>query len=129
MSYSLENLKKKEGFVCFGPVSKDEIEQAEKQLGLVFAKEYRDYLGEMGVFSIMGHEFTGICKSKRLNVIDVTATEKRNNPLVPNHLYAVEQTNMDGIVIWQDASGAVYQTSPGTEPIKICDSLQEYIEM
>jgi hypothetical protein len=44
------------------------------------------------------------------------------------NLYVVEQANIDGIVIWQSETGEVFQTMPNALPIKISDSLLEYLE-
>lgn len=127
MSGFIEKLKGQPNFSRLGNVSKDKIVMAEQQLGLNFSQEFFDYIAECGIASITGHEFTGICTSERLNVVDVTRIEKHNNSQVPNDFYVVEQTNIDGIVIWQNDSGAVFQTKPGLLPIMICDSLEEYI--
>lgn len=108
--------------------SNEQIQTTEESLGLEFAKEYKEYLAEYGVASIYGHEFTGICGSERLNVVTVTQEEWGNNYRIPKELYVVEQTEVDGIVIWQSRSGLVYQSRPNMKPVKICDSLHEYIE-
>ena len=41
--------------------------------------------------------------------------------------YVVEEANIDGIVIWQDSDGTVYQTMPNSECKAIANSLMEYI--
>ena len=46
-----------------------------------------------------------------------------------NDWYVVEQTNIDGIIIWQASNGTVYQTAPNAKPKKLCESLAEYIKM
>jgi hypothetical protein len=109
--------------------SREQIEQAEEALKLGFADEYRDYLAKFGVVSFGGHEFTGICTSSRLNVVDVTISERINNPTVPMDFYVVEQANIDGIVVWQSSTGEIYQTMPNMQPIKLCNSLCEYIDL
>ena len=43
--------------------------------------------------------------------------------------YVLEQANIDGIVLWQDKEGNVYQTMPSSVPKKICGSLAEYIAL
>lgn len=75
-----------------------------------------------------GNELTGVCGSKQLNVVPVTL-EERSNTTVPLDWYVLEQANIDGIVLWQDKSGAVYQTAPHIKPRKLCGSLAEYIEL
>ena len=107
--------------------SEIEIENTEKILSLIFAKDFRTYLLEIGIACFDGHELTGICTSSRLNVVDVTINERTNNPDVPSDWYVIEQTNIDGIVIWQNSKGEVYQTQPCCDSIKIANSIVEYI--
>ena len=128
MSDFLSELRKKQYFACYGSVTNEEIKAAEEKLGTKFSPEYREYALACGFASITGHEFTGICPAKRMNVVDVTLSERMKQSQSTNNLYVVEQTNMDEVVIWQDANGTVYQTSPGKLPIKICDSLEEYLK-
>lgn len=75
------------------------IAQAEKMLNNRFADDYREYLLKIGLASFNGHELTGICSSKRLNVVDVTLSEKSITPSIPQDWYVLEETNIDGIVI------------------------------
>ncbi len=126
MSIIVETLKSKLLLNSPNIVSEEEIYNAEEILSLKFAKEYKDYLSEFAYAVFDGHELTGICKISRLNVVDVTL-EERNYNNVPNDWYVIEQANIDGIVIWQSKTGEIYQTAPNSEPIKLCDSLSEYI--
>lgn len=103
------------------------IKDAEKNLCVRFAKDYIEYLLTFGVASFEGHEFTGICKSKRLNVVDVTKDERKHS-LYADKMYVIEQTNIDGIIIWQDENGYIYQSSPNGNPICICNTLTDYIK-
>jgi len=128
MSNIITRLKESAGFVSLSGATYEQIERAENSLGLKFSDEYREYLTAFGVASAAGHEFTGICASSRLNVVDVTELERQQN-IVPNDWYVVEQANIDGIVIWQASTGEVYQTIPNGLPIKLCDSLSEYLDM
>ena len=79
-----------------------------------------------GVASFFGHELTGICTAARLNVVDVTIEERQYNQEAPQQLYVVEETNFDDVVVWQDATGAVYKTTPGEKAEKVAASLAEY---
>ncbi len=74
-----------------------------------------------------GIELTGIAKSEHRNVVSLTQKERELNPKVPNTMYVVENTCVDGIMIWQDTEGVVYQTTPNTQPVKVASSLYEYI--
>ncbi len=124
----LQALESQEDFMKFGKISRKLITESEKILELHFSLEYKKYVSAYSHVIYDGHELTGICSSKRLNVVDVTLKERKNNPFVPQDWYVVEQTNIDGIVIWQNAKGEIYQTAPNEEPLKICDSLAEYVE-
>ena len=109
--------------------SEEQIESAEMKLELKFSDEYRFYLLAFGVASANGHDFTGICNSPRLNVVDVTLEERKYNPDVPPDYYVVEQANIDGIILWQSQSGKIYQTYPNQPPVQLCNSLFELLEM
>lgn len=115
-------------FYSLGGVAADQIADIENALGLRFADDYREYLLAFGVASANGHEFTGICNSRRLNVVDVTNAERRFNPDVPGDWYVLEEANIDGIVIWQNGNGTVFMTQPGKKAIKLADSICAYLE-
>lgn len=107
--------------------SEIDIENAEKILSLIFAKDFHTYLLEIGLACFDGHELTGICAYPRLNVVDVTLNERAKNPDIPKEWYVIELANIDGIVIWQNQQGEVYQTQPNYECIKIAHSIAEYL--
>lgn len=123
----LNFIKNKSKFYSIGNISEENIKEAELILNIRFASDYRMIIKEYGAVTFSGHELTGICNSKRLNVVDVTKEERKYNK-VPEDWYVIEQANIDDIVIWQDTSGAVYQTMPNKKPIKLCNSLLEYID-
>ena len=122
----VEKLRQYDDFVESRGASLNEINDAERQLHVEFSDEYKEYLAECGVATANGYEFTGICQSKRLDVVCVTEKEWKNEREIPEGAYVVEQTHIDGIVIWQTKDGTVYQ-SQGNSFIRICDSLYEYI--
>ncbi len=122
-------LKEKPMYIGSKGATITEIIDAETKLSVSFSKEYKHYLSSVGFAIYEGHELTGICKAKRLNVVDVTLSERNITPDVPADWYVIEQLNIDGIVIWQSTTGAIYQTSPNTKPIKICDSLADFINL
>ncbi len=108
--------------------SKDIIENAEKVLGITFAKEYKEYLQLYGCVSCAGHELTGISEDSNLNVVNATLSNYRNNINVSDPFYVIEETHIDGIVIWQISTGEVFKSEYKDKPIKIYNSLTEYIE-
>ena len=126
MSQFVNKLKKFDDFIELGGVSQDEINRAENILGVKFAEEYIEYLLECGVASADGHEFTGICKSKRLNVVDVTKEELAKVEDFPEGAYVVEQAHIDGVVVWQTKEGAIYE-SQNKKVRWVSNSLGDYI--
>ena len=123
----LNLIKNKSKFYSIGNISEENIKEAELILNIRFPSDYRMIIKEYGAVTFSGHELTGICNSKRLNVVDVTKEERKYNK-VPEDWYVIEQANIDDIVIWQDTNGVVYQTMPNKKPIKLCNSLLEYID-
>ena len=112
---------------CVGQISEDLILAAEKQLQISFADEYRIYLSEFGAASGRRLELTGIISVEYCNVVFATKAAWELNPQVPHIMYVVENTYIDGVIIWQSTSGEIFRTTPKTEPIKIASSLAEYI--
>lgn len=123
----IEKIKRRQGFRAKKPMSNEAVCKAEKELELNFSTDFRECIKAFGSFSIEGHEIVGVCDSDRLNVVFVTKQEKsRNN--VSSNWYVIEQLHIDGIVIWQDENGVVYQSQPNKDPVKIANSLLEYLE-
>lgn len=109
------------------PATEIQINDARLQLGVEFADEYKEYLKAFGAIMADGIELTGIAKAEHRNVVTLTKKEHELNSKVPNTMYVIENTCVDGIIIWQDSTGSVYRTTPDTEPVKIASSLYEYI--
>lgn len=126
MAQFVNTLRKFEDFMQLGGVSNDEIKKAEERLGVRFAEEYKEYLRECGAATADGHEYTGICKAKRLDVVLVTEKERSAELEISDSAYVVEQTHMDGIVIWQTTDEAIYQSHENSFK-KINNSLAEYV--
>jgi hypothetical protein len=129
MTGFLKALQEKNGFVSMVAATEEQIQNAQSQLGVLFSKEYRAYVNTFGIAAYEGHELTGIGKSSRLNVVNATLEEKEKNPNIPSDWYVIEQLHIDDVSIWQSGTGEVYQLVPGSAPVKICNSLVEYIEL
>jgi hypothetical protein len=109
------------------PATAIQITDAELQLRVSFASEYKEYLASFGAIMADGIELSGIAKSELRNVVSLTKREWELNPKVPHTMYVVENTCVDGIIIWQDTNGAIYQSTPNVEPKQIAISLSDYI--
>lgn len=126
MSELVETMRCKPNFYAEKGASVIQIEQAEMTLGLKFAPDFRECLLEFGAVSIGGHELTGFSVDPNLDVVKVTQNN-REKTNVGKNLYVIEEAHIDGIVIWQDSDGTIYQTAPYTKTRKIANSLAEYI--
>ena len=127
MTFLLDELKRKKDLYGDNAASREVIEEAEKALGLRFADEYKVYLQEYGSVSCSGHELTGICDDSNYDVVKVTLRNRELNPNINLCLYVIEETHIDGIVIWQSVTGEVYQSEYKEPPVKVFESLAEYV--
>lgn len=59
----------------------------------------------------------------------MTKENKKNCIFVREDMYVLEDTNIDGIVIWQASDGEVFQSVNGSDFMKIANGLQEYIDI
>jgi len=122
-------MRKKDFFVCEHGVTPQEIENAQRALGLTFADDYREYVKECGTASYEGHELTGISNDLNLDVVTVTANNLKRNPNINMPLYVIEEAHIDGIVIWQAPDKTIYRTDWSTKPVMIAANLEEYIHL
>ena len=58
----------------------------------------------------------------------MTIKERENVACDMSGMYAIEQTHIDDIVIWQSESGEVYQTVRNSKPKKIAECIAEYLK-
>ncbi len=127
MSKIVDIINKLPELLPLKPATEIAIKDAEIQLRVSFNEEYKDYLMAFGAIMAEGIELTGIAKSAHRNVITQTKKEHELNPKVPNTMYVIENTGVDGIIIWQDTAGAIYQSASNVEPKMIADSLSAYL--
>lgn len=126
LSKLIEEIKSKPNFYAEKGASALQIEQAELSLGLNFAPDFKECLREFGAISVDGHELTGFSADKNLDVVEVTQNNRKKYN-VRNNLYVIEEAHIDGIIIWQDDEGNVYETIRGSKPQKIAKSLIEFV--
>ena len=109
------------------PATNAQITDAELQLRVSFADEYKQYLSAFGAIMADGVELSGIAKADHRNVVCLTKRERELNPNIPNNMYVIEDTHVDGIIIWQDTNGIIYKSEPNKSAIKVENSLSEYL--
>lgn len=128
MTDIIKVINSKDSVIHGKETNENEIKQAELELGLRFADDYRNYIKQFGCMVIGSREITGISSQENYNVVSTTKAQRNYNKNIPENSYVIEQLNIDGIIIWQSSNGEVFQTSPNTAPMKIADSLVEYIQ-
>lgn len=127
MADIIELLKSMPDYIGSNGRREEEIFKAENALGISFAEDYRAYLKEIGLACYDGHELTGLTKSNRLDIVSVTKEQRERVGETALLWYVVEETGIDGIVIWQAPTGEVFQTGSGASHHKLCNSLSEFI--
>ena len=122
----VETIKMKTDYIGANGRTDAEIAEAEKELGIKFAKDYHEYLKKIGLACFAGHELTGLTNTDRLNVVSVTKELRKQSEEICALWYVVEDVGLDGIIIWQNSDGALYATAPYTNAKMVADSLAEY---
>ena len=108
--------------------SEEQIEKAEEALKVSFADDYKEYLRMYGAIMINGHELTGISKAEHMDVVSVTQEGRKYDlPEDTEKMYVIEDLGIDGILIWQDSEGKIYEIQNGRKK-KIGESLEEYLK-
>ncbi|MCL2015848.1 MAG: SMI1/KNR4 family protein [Defluviitaleaceae bacterium] len=127
MSAIIEKMKGLPKLYPLKAATTEEISSAEKELKTAFSEEYKEYLATFGAILADGVELSGIAKSEHRNVVSLTKQERELNPSVPHSMYVIENTGVDGMIIWQDSDGMIYKTQPNAPPERIAGSLAEYL--
>lgn len=128
MSELIKAIRSNPSFYAEKGASATQIDQAEKALGLEFAFDFKECLREFGALSVGSHELTGFSSDPNLNIVEVTQMNRQKHSVAKN-LYVIEETHVDGIVIWQDAEGTVYESTPYSIAKEIANSLAEYLSV
>ena len=125
MNNILGLLSSAKSFRIIGNADISKISDYEKELEIVFAKDYTVYLLEYGCASIYGHEFTGMTDDQRLNVVTVTKFVRSLFDSFPHDYYVIESTN--DIFYCQDFSGKIYAVNHNGFIELVYDDLYSYL--
>ncbi|NFT91106.1 SMI1/KNR4 family protein [Clostridium botulinum] len=106
--------------------SEDEIKNAQQKLNLLFASDYKNYLEIYGAIIAKGVELTGLNVSSRINVVEVTLNERKNNN-IPNNMYVIENIAIEGIIILQNEKAEIFELRENGKLNMIYNNLKEYI--
>ena len=106
--------------------SKEQIYEAEKDLGLKFPSEYKKYLEDFGAISFGSIELTGLNIEKYAHVVYLTKKELERNPNFPKDSFIIQNTGIDGVIVLMNEAGLVFYWKNGKAG-KSFYSLNEYI--
>lgn len=128
MSKIIDAIEKLEKILPLKPATEEDVKNVETALELSLANDYKEYVCTYGAILADKVELTGIAKSKNRNVVQVTKKEWELNDKIEHNLYVIENIGIDGLIIWQDGSGKIYESRPNHRATKIANSLAEYLE-
>lgn len=128
MSDIVEYINGLPGLHKSGGVDEKLIDQAEKELGLKFAQDYRDYTKAFGRISVFGVELTGVVDNENQDVRKMTLFEREYNNLIPDDMYVIEETGMESLIYLQNRLGTVFSSIGHSPPKPAFSSLIDYLE-
>lgn len=106
--------------------SQQQLEQAQKELGINFPREYIEYVTTFGAVCFFATEWTGLNVSGHLDVVHVTKQERSLDNAFPRDCFVVENIGIDGLLTVMDECGKVYSYQHGKKSL-LCDSLADYL--
>ena len=107
--------------------SEELILEAERQLNLKFAEDYKEYLSIYGTISFGSTELTGLNIDSYANVVSVTLKEEQRDKYFPRDSIVLENIGIEGLLILQQKDGEVYEWQNG-EKGAIFEDLNQYLE-
>jgi hypothetical protein len=130
MSDIISTIKKLPSMKSYAsPASDEAIKKAEEKLNLKFADDYREYVSVFGAVCSDIIAVSGIIDDEEFGVVNLTNKLRPFYPQIPLSFYVIEDVGVDGLVIWQDETGAIYQSIPCQEPpMRIHNDLSDYLE-
>ena len=131
MNEEFKNLIDKLPEMCFiGSVEEAKIQDAEKELGVIFADDFVEYTKHYGAVSSDGMEWLGVVNTERLSVVDRTNSYRNLYPSFPTNMYIVEELGIDGAVVLQDSTGKIYYYYPYCNDVEfVSDTLCAYLKL
>lgn len=125
MNY-LDEIKNSEAETFTG-VSEEEIQEAEKQLGMSFPKTYRFIVKEFGSVEVGSEEIFGLGVDGYLNVVETTLKERVFAQGQLEKYLVLQNIGIEGILIVVDEKDRVFEYQLGEFRNLLCNSA-EYIK-
>lgn len=127
MSGIVEKIKKIPDVCAIKGCTQEQLEEAQKELGMTFPYEYVEYVKQYGCIDFGSTEWTGLNIEGRLNTVYATKQEMRVNPDFPQGFFVLENLGIDAKKTVVDVNGKVYIIQYNNLEL-ICDSISEYLD-
>jgi hypothetical protein len=123
----IKEIEKKFKLYKTGGASSELISEAEKQLDLKFADDYKEYLSNFGAISFGSTELTGLNIDSYANVVTVTLQENQRSNSFPQKSIVLENIGIEGILVLQKENGQIYEWNSEKETL-IFPNLTEFLK-
>lgn len=120
---TIESFKRKR---FTGGIPFESIVNAELELGICIAPEYKVILQQYGSLCVKGEEFLGI-DSNNYDIVKATNEARKNDANFPHDVYVIENTAIDGILIVQNNICELFTYQPNGKLQHLANSLEEYL--
>lgn len=121
---TIESFKRK---LFTGSVSSELIVNAENELGISIAPEYKEVLKKYGSLCVKGEEFLGI-NCDNYDLVKATNEARKNDKNFPLDMYVIENTAIDGILIVQNFTSELFSYQPNGKLQNVATCLDEYLQ-
>lgn len=121
---TIESFKRK---LFTGSVSSELIVNAENELGISIAPEYKEVLKKYGSLCVKGEEFLGI-DCDNYDLVKATNEARKNDKNFPLDMYVIENTAIDGILIVQNFTCELFSYQPNGKLQNVATCLDEYLQ-
>lgn len=121
---TIESFKRK---LFTGSVSSELIVNAENELGISIAPEYKEVLKKYGSLCVKGEEFLGI-DCDNYDLVKATNEARKNDKNFPLDMYVIENTAIDGILIVQNFTSELFSYQPNGKLQNVATCLDEYLQ-
>ena len=128
MSSIVEKIRKIPDISYVQGCSKEQIEEAQNELGLIFPEEYVDYVMEYGAIDFFATEWTGLNVKGYINTIQATKKEKSVNEAFPKGYFVLEDLGIDARKAIVNEKGQVYMLQYHKLEL-ISESISEYLDI
>lgn len=128
MGNIVEIIKNIPGCSAIEGCTKEQIQEAQDALDILFPDEYIAYVKEFGCIDFGSTEWTGLNIKGRLNTVTATKQEMDVNAFFPKGCFVLENLGIDAKRVIVNEKGEVYILQYDKKTY-LCGSITEYLDM